>query len=349
MKKIWYAVMALAVCLIGVHFSPPRVATEAAEPREIPLTLTVDGSLAALRMEVIVPRLSGPIVSAPLPAIGQQVKQGDVVAKIDGSGYEAELAAARSASSRTVVSAPAGNTAQIQSWYDMGAISKAEYDRMMAAAAPAVSVVSGVDRGAAEAAAFALSQLELKAGMDGIITAVASNPAVAAAGVPYVTIQQERPLAASFAVPEAVLGALHASIAAHEIRAWVQDEEGNEEEGEVTWLSPAADPDTHSALGKVTINNESGRFKAGEFYKVRLETKETVSRITVPKTAVRTSAGGDYVFLVGADGIVTLQTVLIGGEEGDRYYITGGLPEGARVIIQPGDRLQAGMKVKLSY
>lgn len=348
MKKIVWPIVALLVCLVGMYFSPPRVQTEEVTLQALPLTLTVDASVAALHMQVVVPQVSGPIVSVPLPKVGQVVHKGDVLAKIDGKGIEQALKSVPS-SSATVAAPSAERLAQLQSWYAMGAISKAEYDRLVQQASKVSPAVPVADMGRSQAAAFALQQLSLVADMDGIITSVSTNPSVAMAGVPYATIQQERPLVASFAVPEAVLAGLQQSWKKREIRAWVTDGKGTEEEGEVTWISSSADATTHSALGKVTITNGSNAFKAGEFYKVRLETKEQVERITVPKEAVRTSAGGDYVYLVSSDGLVSIRTVLIGGEENGRYYIIGGLHPGDRIITAPGSSIQAGMKVRLSY
>lgn len=116
------------------------------------MALTLDANITALHMTNIVPKLSGKLVSTPL-AVGQEVKAGDVVVQVDSAPYqqsvsqaESQLVAASSAATPTykTVTVPAassggggggdnsGHRAELKAWYNMGALSKVEYNQMMA-------------------------------------------------------------------------------------------------------------------------------------------------------------------------------------------------------------------------
>ena len=126
--------------------------TESVTKSDHPVALTLDANITALHMTNVVPKLSGKLVSTPL-TVGQEVKAGEVVVQVDSAPYqqsvsdaEAQLVAASSAAAAApVYQAPAasggGDSAQrakLDVWYNEGAISKVEYNQMMARTAPPV-------------------------------------------------------------------------------------------------------------------------------------------------------------------------------------------------------------------
>ena len=86
-------------------------------------------------------------------------------------------------------------------------------------------------------------------------------------------------------------------------------------------------------------------FVPGEFYHIRISTPQEVSQITVPKTAVRTKDSGDFVYIVNESGLADARSVLTGDEEEGRVVILDGLKEGDKIIVDPPDSLEIGMKV----
>lgn len=212
------------------------------------MALTLDANITALHMTNIVPKLSGKLVSTPL-AVGQEVKAGEVVVQVDSAPYqqsvnqaEAELVAASSASTPTykTVTVPAassggggggdnsGHRAELKAWYNMGALSKVEYNQMMADSGSSsgssqgettqtvqVQEAPAVDhekiaqlQQAVQAARDMMGNTTIYSPLDGRVTAVADNPSVAVAGNVLATIQQMSPLVATFAIPEMYIQAL---------------------------------------------------------------------------------------------------------------------------------------------
>ena len=153
------------------------------------------------------------------------------------------------------------------------------------------------------------------------------------------------PLVATFAVPEDYIDALQTAKSNGTIKVSIIAPSGESETGELTYLSEVKDPATGSYMAKITFNNDKNLFVPGEFYHVRLSTPQEVSQITVPKTAVKTKDSGDFVYIVNDKGLADARSVLTGDEEAGRVVILNGLSEGEKVVIDPPDSLEIGMKV----
>lgn len=370
--KKWAAAALTALCVAAVLTgcgNSVSTKVEKVSKSEHPVALTLDANITALHMTNIVPKLSGKLVSTPL-TVGQEIKAGEVVAQVDSAPYqqsvstaEAELVAATAAGAAPSYSAPvsgggdSGQRAKLDVWYQMGAISRVEYNQMMAKAAPAAvqapSAAPAVDSAritqlqqAVQSARDMLGNATVYSPIDGRVTAVADNASVAVAGNVLATIQQMTPLVATFAVPEMYISALQAAKQSGSLTVAVIAPSGESENGELTYLASAKDPSTGSYTAKITFNNAKNLFVPGEFYHVRISTPQEVSQITVPKTAIRTKDSGDFVYIVNENGLADARSVLTGDEEDGRVVILDGLQEGDKVIKDPPESLEIGMKVK---
>lgn len=361
----------MAAVFLGGCGNSISTKTEVVTKSNHPVALTLDANITALHMTNIVPKLSGKITSAPL-AVGQEIKAGEIVVQVDATPYqqsvaeaESRLAAATSAAAASAPSytAPAPSEssspgrAQLDVWYNMGAISRVEYNRMKSASAPqsapvAAPAAPAVDsqeiaqlQQAVQSAREMVSNATIYSPIDGRVTAVSDNPSVAVAGNVLATIQQMTPLVATFAVPEEYIDALSTAKASGTIKVSILAASGESEVGELTFLSNVKDPATGSYMAKITFNNDKNLFVPGEFYHVRLSTPQEVSQVTVPKTAVRTKDSGDFVYIVNDQGLADARPVLTGDEEEGQVVILSGLKEGERVVVDPPDSLEIGMKV----
>lgn len=326
--------------------------TETVSKSNHPVALTLDANITALNVTNIVPKISGKLVSTPL-AVGQQVKAGDVVAQVDAAPYqqsvsqaEAELVAASAAAAPTyrTVTVPdsgssdnGGRRAELKAWYNMGALSKVEYNQMMADSGGGTQTVQVPEAApvnqeriaqlqqAIQTARDMLGNATIYSPIEGRVTAVSDNPSIAVAGNVLATIQQMSPLVATFAVPEMYVKALSEAKGAGSLQISIIAPSGETETGELTYLATEKDPSTGSYMAKVTFNNAKNLFVPGEFYHVRIATPQEVSQITVPKTAVRTKDSGDFVYIVNSSGLADARSVLTGDESDGRVVILDGL------------------------
>ncbi|WP_270445298.1 efflux RND transporter periplasmic adaptor subunit [Anaeroglobus sp. AF13-6AC] len=327
-----------------------------------PVALTLDANITALHSAEIMPKVSGKLVSAP-PAVGQDIKAGEVIAQVDPTPYQQSLSSAEaelmsaSASAAPVYEAPpvdTGERAKLDVWYQMGAISRVEYNQMQSRAngsgtyraAPAVDTEKLAQlQQTIQTAREMLSNATIYSPIDGRVTAVAENSSVAVAGNVLATVQQLTPLVATFAVPQDYIDAVQAARAAGTLKVQVLTPGGETEAGELTFLSTEVDGATNAYLAKITFNNNKNLFVPGEFYHIRLSTPEEINQITVPKEAVKTKDSGDFVYVVNSDGVVDARAVLTGDEEGGRVIVLSGLKEGDTIVSDPPDSLEIGMKV----
>lgn len=375
MAALALTVVVAAVCLSGCGNSV-STKVETVNKSDHPVALTLDANMTALHMTTIVPKISGKLVSAPLTK-GQEVKSGEVVVQIDTSPYqasvsqaEAELVAASSATTTyQTVTVPAsggssgdnsGQRAQLNAYYKDGYFSRAEFNQLMSKNAPAaqtqtiqVPQTAPVDhekiaqlQQAVQSAREMLSNGTIYSPIDGKVTSVSDNPSVAVAGNVLATIQQMTPLVATFAVPEMYVSALQTAKQSGTLQISVIAPSGESETGELTYLATEKDSSTGSYTAKITFNNTKNLFVPGEFYHVRISTPQEVSQITVPKTAIRTKDSGDFVYIVNDGGLADARSVLTGDEEEGRIVILDGLQEGDKVVVDPPEKLEIGMKVK---
>ena len=377
MKLKKWAVLActavFAVSVLSGCGNSVSTETETVSKSNHPVALTLDANITALNVTNIVPKISGKLVATPL-AVGQQVKAGDVVAQVDAAPYqqsvsqaEAELVAASAAAAPTyrTVTVPdsgssdnGGRRAELKAWYNMGALSKVEYNQMMADSGGGTQTVQVPEAApgnqeriaqlqqAIQTARDMLGNATIYSPIEGRVTAVSDNPSIAVAGNVLATIQQMSPLVATFAVPEMYVKALSEAKGAGSLQISIIAPSGETETGELTYLATEKDPSTGSYMAKVTFNNAKNLFVPGEFYHVRIATPQEVSQITVPKTAVRTKDSGDFVYIVNSSGLADARSVLTGDESDGRVVILDGLQEGDIVVSDPPDSLEIGMSVK---
>lgn len=354
--KKWLSLIGVVAVVIGLAGCSKNmdVKVETVSFSQAPVTLTLEGSVSSLTVVNVIPKLSGKIVTTPLVK-GQEVQAGEVVAKVDDSIYRRQVQTARYATS--AVAAPVtpkvdpAEQAKLANWYNLGAISRVEYDRLMRqAAVAAVPVTAGTGTAAlsssVEAAQAMLANAVIVSPIAGRITAVADNPSLAIAGKVLATIQQISPLGVSVTVPENYIKTLGDAWHKGGLHIDIMNPSGKTEPGRLTYLTTVKDPSTGTFVAKITFTNADKSFSPGELCYVRLSTERQAPQLTVSKKAVQTKDSGDFVYIVNDKGIVDTRAVLTGDTVAGRVVILDGLQAGERVVSDPPASLQIGMKVK---
>ena len=114
--------------------------------------------------------------------------------------------------------------------------------------------------------------------------------------------------------------------------------------GTVTHTAQAIDVTTRSMQVEVTLPNHDGALLPGAYVQVAFD-DIAHARLQVPGNALLFRAEGPRVAVVGADGRVHLQPVVIARDLGQSLEIESGLTPKDRVIVNPGDSLADGDKV----
>ena len=116
--------------------------------------------------------------------------------------------------------------------------------------------------------------------------------------------------------------------------------------GKVDFVSYKADPATKTFLVRILIDNPKHEIRPGMIARTVFERRMIPDALVAPLFALM-DKGGERLLFVEKDGIVHARTVSIGIIERDRVQITKGLEIGDRLIVTGQRDVEEGMKVQV--
>jgi membrane fusion protein (multidrug efflux system) len=118
--------------------------------------------------------------------------------------------------------------------------------------------------------------------------------------------------------------------------------------GYVSAVNPQVDPTSRAASVEALIDNSSNLLKAGMFATVRIVREGGSVGVFVPRASVfhDQTNQSDVVFSIN-EGIVKLNVVQLGPEEGDAVQVLSGIDPGLEVATSNVDKLFEGAKVTI--
>jgi RND family efflux transporter MFP subunit len=116
--------------------------------------------------------------------------------------------------------------------------------------------------------------------------------------------------------------------------------------GTVTRTANALDPATRTLLAEVQVSNRDGTLLPGMYSQVNLAAPRTSPPLLIPGDTLVVRPDGTQVALVAEDQSVRFQRIQLGRDYGDQIEVVAGLREGQRVVVNPGDSVREGVRVK---
>ena len=355
--------MALAIAGCGTK----TVSVADVTYKDMPLQIHNDANVTALNKATVTPTLTGQVAYAV--KVGDQVQQGQVLATVDTSALQQQLASlqgqlaqasaqsyATTVTTTTAASVDSAQLAQAQKMREAGMITQKEYDRIVERSQPqTTTVTTGGGGGGANTAAIEAQIAQVSAQMAastivapiaGTVTAIYNEDRqMAIADRPFMMIQQSTPMVASLSIPRDAAMKLGTPDAKKGIKVLLKV--GDQElPGELTYVDVTQPENVPSVLVKATFNNDKGLIKAGEFYTLIIESNIKAKMLTVPSKAVRENQDGKYVYVLTENNTVDVRVVEVGMTEDDDVAIISGLNEGDKVITSDGT-FELGESVKL--
>ncbi len=355
--------MALAIAGCGTK----TVSVADVTYKDMPLQIHNDANVTALNKATVTPTLTGQVAYAV--KVGDQVQQGQVLATVDTSALQQQLASlqgqlaqasaqsyATTVTTTTAASVDSGQLAQAQKMREAGMITQKEYDRIVERSQPQTTTVTtgggggGVNTAAIEAqiaqVSAQMAASTIVAPIAGTVTAIYNEDRqMAIADRPFMMIQQSTPMVASLSIPRDAAMKLGTPDAKKGIKVLLKV--GDQElPGELTYVDVTQPENVPSVLVKATFNNDKGLIKAGEFYTLIIESNVKAKMLTVPSKAVRENQDGKYVYVLTENNTVDVRVVEVGMTEDDDVAIISGLNEGDKVITSDGT-FELGESVKL--
>jgi len=162
-------------------------------------------------------------------------------------------------------------------------------------------------------------------------------------------INQIDPINVQFALPEGNFQAINKALrTAGKTRLTVQaldrDTHAVLAEGELTLLNNQIDTSTGTVQLKARFPNREHRLWPGQQVEARLVLGVDAGALSLPAAAVQRSQEGLFVYVVGAEDKVRMQSVSMREVDVDQVQVTQGLKAGERVVIDGQYRLTPGAR-----
>jgi membrane fusion protein (multidrug efflux system) len=118
--------------------------------------------------------------------------------------------------------------------------------------------------------------------------------------------------------------------------------------GRALALDRQVDVTTGTVLARGVFPNPGNVLRPGQYAKVRAVVDVKKGALLVPQRAVQDIQGVHQVAVVKADDTVDVRAVQVGTRFGSLWIVTEGLKPGERVVVEGGDRVRTGQKVRLA-
>jgi RND family efflux transporter MFP subunit len=325
------------------HSTPPSVSAEpplvaVARPVESAVTDYVDytGRTEAKDFVEVRARVSGYLVKVDFKE-GQEVKAGAVIDQIDPRPYQAALeqAEAQIKVAEAKLKQAAADVERNRRLVGTGAIAKADFDKIVADAEVAAAAVAA-NKANAEAARLDLGYCKVLAPIDGRASRkmVTEGNLVAKDSTVLTTIVSQDPIYVSFDIDERTVLRILELIRTGQFKSartydnvpvlvGLANEEGHPHQGVVNFVDNRIEPGTGTIKIRATLPNpvltqDTRRFTAGLFVRVRVPLGEPYKSLVVSERALGTDQGQKFLYVVnkvGGKDVVEYRPVAVGAPQ----------------------------------
>ena len=306
-------------------------------------SITASGTLAARReLPVGVVGDGGRVVRVPVEP-GQWVKRGQVLAVIDSSVQNQQIASAAAQVSAANADAQLAqsNLDRALQLVERGFISKAEIDRLTATRDGGVARVGVARAQLAELRAKA-ARLNIVAPDAGLLLTREVEPGQVVTGGPNVlfSIAKGGEMELLAQLGEEDLAKVHVGATAT-VTPTGSDKSYS---GQVWQVSPVIDLQTRQGRVRVALSYEPG-LRPGGFASATIQSGTVVAPM-LPESAIQTDERGSYVYVVGKDNKVLRRDVKTGFVTKQGIAVVNGLTGNERIVARAAAFLSPGDKVR---
>ena len=333
------------------------VLTAAAKKSDVPIYLDGLGTVQAFQTVTVKPQVDGKLIEMRFTE-GQDVKAGDVLARIDPTIYQAALdqALGKLAQNQAILANARVDLARYQKLAATAYTTAQQADTQKALVAQLEAQLRQ-DQAQIDNARAQLAYTTLTAPIDGrtgIRQVDAGNIVRSSDPTGIVVITTLRPISVVFTLPQQTLPQVARAmqegktpVLATNQNAPPQSAGKPLDRGELTVLDNQVDPTTGTIRLKAIFPNPDLTLWPGGFVGVRLRVDTARDAITVPGAAVQRGPRGAYLYVIGDDDTAARRDVTVGHEGEQTAIITSGLKEGERVVTDGASRLSDGTKVRI--
>ncbi len=330
---------------------PVPVVATTAKLADVPVWLEGVGTAKARNTVTVRPQVDGKILSVDFKE-GQDVKAGDVLARIDPVTFQAQLdqAIAKKALDESQL---ANAKLDLDRYTKLSAnvIAAKTVDTQRALVAQLEAQIKS-DEAAIENARAILGYATVVAPISGRtgMRLVDVGNLVRASDAGLVVITEVQPISALFTLPQQDLPAINKAAAARalKVEALETDSKNVLDTGELQVIDNQVDQTTGTIRLKADFANKDLQLWPGQFVNVRLLLDTLDKVVVVPTSAVQRGPDGTFVYVIGSDSKVAVRPVTVGQQDEKIAVIASGLKADEQVVTTGFARLKDGATVTIS-
>lgn len=336
----------------GMEGPVPVLAAQAVSA-DMPVYLNAVGTTKALNTVTVKAQVDGKLIQVNFKE-GQDVKKGDVLARIDPVTYQAALdqAVAKKAQDEALLANAKNDLERYEKLAAINAINKQQADTQRSLVAQYAAQVQS-DAAAIESAQATLGYTTITAPLDGrtgIRQVDEGNIVRASDSTGIVVITQVKPIAVMFNLPQQDLPQVNAAFAKNPLAADALRSDTNQvlDRGKLTVVDNQVDSATGTVKLKAEFPNADLQLWPGQFVNVRLLV-DTLKQVTViPTGAVQRGPNGTFIYVVKDDNSVQMRPVQVRMQDENQTVVASGVAPNERVVTTGFARLTDGAKVTIS-
>jgi multidrug efflux system membrane fusion protein len=332
---------------------PVPVRAVPARDADVPVYLEGVGTVRALNTVTVRSQVDGMLMSVNFRE-GQDVKKGDVLARIDPAIYQAQLdqAVAKKALDEATLANARVDLERYTNLVKTNAVTRQQLDTQKAQVAQLEAQVR-IDQGAIDNATANLSYCTITSPLDGrtgIRLVDQGNIIHASDATGLVVITQIRPIAVLFTLPQQQLGRVNKAFSAGPLSVDALDSDNKTavDQGKLQVVNNQVDQTTGTVQLKAEFPNPNLQLWPGQFVNVRLLIDTLRQVVVVPASAVQRGPNGTFVYTVKPDNTVTVRPVTVTQQDETQAVITKGVAAQDSIVTSGFVQLAEGRKVAVS-
>ncbi len=335
----------------GAEARPVPVVVTTAATRDVPVFLDGLGNAIPLVTVTVHTQVDGPLTEVGFKE-GQNVKKGDLLARIDPRPFAIALHQSQAALARDQAQFKNAqvNATRYTALHDQGLVTQEQLDDNRATADQLAGTVKS-DQAQIESAALNLTYTDVRSPVDGV-TGVRNvdpgNIVHAADPTGIVVITQLDPMTIIFTLPQDDLPKINQEIGSGlEIEAYSRDGSELLGKGKLALVDNQVNVTTATVKLKGVVPNPDKKLWPNEFVRARLLLSVRKGVLAVPAPAVQRGPQGTFVYIVNPDQTAALRNVDVDAMQEQWAIITKGISAGDKVVVEGQNQLRPGAKVSV--
>jgi multidrug efflux system membrane fusion protein len=318
--------------------------------KTLPIYLEYSARIESIGNVALQAKVSG-YLKEQLAPDGADVKQGDLLYKIDPRDFQASLDLANAQAERDAASLDymRSNFNRGTELAKTGNIAKDAVDQRGSNMRMAEAAVS-MDQAAIRTAELNLGYAEIRAPFSGRLgrNLAPIGTLIGAGGAALNNLVQLDPIYVTFNPSESDLLELEQARAAGKVEAdvFLPGETQPTRKGELTFIDNQVDRSTGTITARATIGNSDFQLLPGQYVRIQLRIREQPDSLMAPSIALGSSQLGKYIYVVGEGNKVDKRLVSLGPTEGDLVSVIGAIAEGDQIIVGNLQKIGPGMPIQ---